>query len=195
MRIDVAEWNALDLEAHDLLKDVPLQDVSAIDLPGGGTGRSLEDLRQLLDFEGAGSGGAVVRSLFALRGALGRLFGWDREPPAEAERADSDASRIGDALRQRSLRPPGTRDGPFELLYQLETEMLSEARNATVHAFSCMVLREVEGGHRFYWGVYVAPVSRFTPLYMAAIEPFRRFIVYPSLLRRLRGRWVERFAS
>jgi hypothetical protein len=30
---------------------------------------------------------------------------------------------------------------------------------------------------------------------MAVIEPFRRFLVYPSLLRRLRREWVRRYAA
>lgn len=190
MRIDVAEWNALDLEVHELLRDVPLHDVSVVDLPGGGEGRSLEDLRALLEFGAASSGSAPVRALFALRSALGRLFGWDRERRPQEKNSYRD--RLSDELRARSIRPPGTTDGPFELLYQLEREMLSEARNATVHAFSCMVLREVKGGYRFYWGIYVEPVSRFTPVYMALIDPFRRFIVYPSILKRLRNAWIER---
>jgi hypothetical protein len=190
VRVDAAEWNALDLEAHELLRDVPLRDVSAVDLPGGGEGRNLEDLRALFGSGERGSGSAAVRGLFALRGALGGLFGWDRKQQDEGPASFRD--RVSDELRERSIRPAGTRDGPFELLYQLEREMLSEGRNATVHAFSCMVLREAPGGYRFYWGIYVAPVSRFTPLYMAMIEPFRRFIVYPSMLRRLRKSWAER---
>jgi len=28
--------------------------------------------------------------------------------------------------------------------------------------------------------VYVKPVTRLTPLYVALIDPFRRFIVYPA---------------
>ena len=34
-----AEYLRLDLRAHDLLRDVPLYDVSIVDLPGGGAGR------------------------------------------------------------------------------------------------------------------------------------------------------------
>jgi hypothetical protein len=33
------------------------------------------------------------------------------------------------------------------------------------------------------FGIYVLSVSRFTPVYMSPIDPFRRLIVYPSLLR------------
>ena len=38
-------------------------------------------------------------------------------------------------------------------------------------------------GYRFYFGVYVRNVGRFTPIYIARIDPFRKLPVYPSLLR------------
>jgi len=38
-------------------------------------------------------------------------------------------------------------------------------------------------------------VSRFTPFYMALIDPFRKLIVYPSLLRSVRARWNQAFGS
>jgi hypothetical protein len=37
----------------------------------------------------------------------------------------------------------------------------------------------------------VRNVGRFTPLYMALIDPFRKLIVYPSLLRTIRAQWKE----
>ena len=72
---------------------------------------------------------------------------------------------------------------------------MSEIRNATVHAFSCMALVPLASGYRLYWAIYVKPVSRLTPLYMVLIEPFRRFIVYPAILRRLRTRWTAAYGS
>src|SRR6185369_12864794 len=39
VRVHPAEYLHLDLRAHELLRDVPLHDVSVVDLPGGGTGR------------------------------------------------------------------------------------------------------------------------------------------------------------
>jgi hypothetical protein len=78
-------------------------------------------------------------------------------------------------------------------LYVLDRESLMEIRNATVHAFLSSVLVETPSGYRLYWAVYVKPVSRLTPLYMALIEPFRRFIVYPAIFRRIRRGWEERY--
>jgi hypothetical protein len=39
----------------------------------------------------------------------------------------------------------------------------------------------------------VREVSRFTPLYMAAIDPFRKVIVYPALLRSVAAQWNATF--
>ena len=94
--------------------------------------------------------------------------------------------------RQRSLAPIGSVSGPVRLLYEFPYEMVGEARNATVHAFSCMALRRRADGYRLYWAIYVENVSRLTPLYMAAIEPFRRFVVYPAMLKSLRAGWRSR---
>ncbi len=44
-------------------------------------------------------------------------------------------------------------------------------------------------------GVYVRSVSRFTLLYMTLIDPFRKLIVYPSLLRSARARWEHVFGT
>jgi hypothetical protein len=37
----------------------------------------------------------------------------------------------------------------------------------------------------------VRNVGRFTPLYMALIDPFRKLIVYPLLLRSIRAKWNQ----
>ena len=47
MRASAAEYRSLHLRAHELLRDVPLYDVSSVDLPGGGNGRTIADIRTL----------------------------------------------------------------------------------------------------------------------------------------------------
>jgi hypothetical protein len=39
------------------------------------------------------------------------------------------------------------------------------------------------------FAVYVRNVGRLKPLYIALIDPFRKLIVYPSLLRSMRATW------
>jgi hypothetical protein len=41
----------------------------------------------------------------------------------------------------------------------------------------------------------VRNVSRFTPIYMTMIGPFRKFVVYPSLLRTVRAKWSKTFGT
>jgi hypothetical protein len=193
LRVLPEEFRELPLEAHALLADVPLRDVTAIDLPGGGPGRTVSDLRALVSTEGILSASAAVRALFGIRRGLGRLFGWDtaKHDPLET----SYLGRVPERLRARSRHPPGSADGPFRLLYLLEHESLAEAHNATVHAFICTALVPRRGGYRLYWGIYVKPTSRLTPVYMAMIEPFRRFVVYPAIFRRTREAWSAHYGA
>jgi hypothetical protein len=67
--------------------------------------------------------------------------------------------------------------------------------NRTAHAAALSALVETATTYRFYFGVYVRSVSRFTPFYMALIDPFRKLIVYPSLLRSVRVRWNQAFGT
>ena len=135
----------------------------------------------------------AARVLFSLRLWLGRLFRWDRSIHDRAE--TSYLSRLHPALRARSQVQPGTMQSGFRTLYLLEQESLAEIRNATVHAFLCAALRPQPGGYRLYWAIYVRPTVWWTGLYMATIEPFRRFVVYPAMFRRMRRAWVGRYGS
>jgi Protein of unknown function (DUF2867) len=191
MRVDPADFRRLDLRCHTLLRDVPLHDVWAIPLENGGPGRRIQDLRALLRDDRRPPTNAAVRALFALRWWLGRNLGWDdeRHDPAGA----SYLHRLTEADRFQSQVPPGTRDGPFRVLYVLDDESLSEIRNATVHGFMALALTQRDRGYIVYMGVYVEAVSRFTKLYMSLIDPFRRFVVYPALGRLVQQAWRQAY--
>jgi Protein of unknown function (DUF2867) len=192
MRVEVADFQKLNLRCHALLSDVPLHDVWAIPLNGGGPGRSIQDARAILFGDRRPPANLAVRGLFALRFALGRAFGWDDE---RHDRLDvSYVLRLAEADRSQSQVPPGTREGRFRVLYVLVNEALSELRNATVHAFLALALTPRPGGYTLYLAVYVKPVSRFTTLYMALIDPFRRLVVYPALGRHAQQRWSRAYA-
>ena len=184
-----AEYLAMKLRVHELLQDVPLYDVWAVDLPGGGAGRSVADIRAL---DSATAPSRVVNALYGLRHCLGRAFGWDR---VQMTLADSLVSHLSNRDRRDSEIPPGTLDGSFRVLYQFHNEALSETRNATVHGFVCVALAVTTTGYRLYWAVYVLPVSWLTRPYLIAIEPFRRFILYPAMLRRIRRAWLFVYGS
>jgi Protein of unknown function (DUF2867) len=190
MRIDPEEFRARSLRVHALLHDVPLEDVWAIRLRGGGAGRTIQDVRTVL-VAAVEAAPPVVQGLFRLRGRIGALLGWDRERGAWT--AESYAQRLSPADRARSMAAPGTPDGRLCLLYRFEDEQLSERRNATVHAFSSLSIRPTPDGYLAYWAIYVQPVHRLTRLYMSAITPFRRLVVYPAIIRRAQSLWDERY--
>jgi hypothetical protein len=75
MRIAASEFQNLDLWAHSFLRDVPLHDVFAVDLPGGGEGRTMSDIRALLPAGSAIKANLLVAALFKLRFFVGGLFG------------------------------------------------------------------------------------------------------------------------
>ena len=189
-QVSVREFELLPLRVHRFLDGVPLHDVWAADLPRWRAGLTLDEFLRT-----AGSRlftpSPVVRLMLNIRFFVGRIFGWDHEPAATAW--ETFATRLTDADRSSSLAPAGTPDGPFRVVYRFENEQLVELINRTAHAAAVSALVETAGAYRFYFGVYVRSLSRFTPFYMALIDPFRKFVVYPSLLRSVRASWNRTF--
>jgi hypothetical protein len=193
MRVNPAAFRRLNLRCHTLLGDVPLHDVWAIPLDGGGPGRTIRDARAILFGDQRPATNLAVRGLFKLRFALGRVFGWDHErhdPPAA-----SYIHRLTEADRSQSEVSPGSREGPFRVLYVLGDEALSELRNATVHAFLALALTPRPEGYTLYLAIYVKRLGLFTALYMALIDPFRRLIVYPALGRQAQRGWLRAYPT
>jgi len=185
-QISTQEFERLPLRVHDLLAGVPLHDVWAIDLLGTRSGITLNEFLRTAS-SCLLTPSPVVRALLNVRLLVGRLLSWDRQPAATAW--ESFTTRMTTADRSRSLVPPGTREGLFRVVYRFENEQLLELINRTAHAAALSALIETTSGYRFYFGVYVRSVSRFTPIYMALIDPFRKLVVYPSLLRTIRAKW------
>jgi Protein of unknown function (DUF2867) len=191
-QISIQEFERVPLRVHTFLAGVPLHDVWFVDLPRWRAGVTLDDFLR--------TGGNclvtpsfLVRMLLDIRFFVGRLFGWDREPAATAWKTFT--TRLTDADRSRSLAAAGTQDGFFRVVYRFENEQLVELINRTVHAAALSTLVETATVYRFYLAVYVRSVSRFTLFYMALIDPFRKMIVYPSLLRSVRARWNQAFGA
>jgi hypothetical protein len=191
-QVSAQEFERLPLRVHDFLAGVPLHDVWVVDLPRTRPGITLEQFARGTDgrlFRPS----SIVRALLALRFAIGRPLGWDREPGPDAR--ETFATRLTNADIAKSLAPAGTPQGLFRVVYRFENEHLLEVVNRTVHAAALSALVETAYGYRLYFGVYVRSVGRLTPLYMAMIDPFRRLIVYPSLLRSLRDTWNRTFVA
>ncbi|MFP4321245.1 MAG: DUF2867 domain-containing protein [Anaerolineales bacterium] len=184
------------LAVHDLLSDVPLLDVWEIILEGGGGGRTMADVRAMLIAADPAELNPLARFLFALRARMGQWFGWDAPPDApQIVPPGSYLHRLPDALRAASETEPGEVLGPVRVLYQLPEEWLAETINATTHAFLHFSLHPAPEGHyRAYLAVYAQHGAWWSRYYMALIEPFRLWVVYPSVIRFLAARWRATYA-
>lgn len=195
MRLSHAEFKRRPLRVHAVLADVQLYDVWRIELEGGGAGRHLADILALIDKGDAQQIPPAVRGLFWLRRWLGRLFGWERGEAQAHAPAQSYLHRLPDDLRAASLDEAGSLRGPTRILYRLEDEVLAEVINATVQAFICFSIAPRESGYVADLAVYVINSKWWTRYYLAAIEPFRRWVVYPGLVRALQAAWREAYAG
>jgi hypothetical protein len=193
-QISAAEFYAVPLRVHTFLVGVPLHDVWAVDLPRP---RELVTLAEFHAAEsqhrGIGRFPAPARLLFRLRFFLGRIFRLEAEPKGTG--ATSFAARLTPEDRARSLVEAGTPNGLLRVVYRFENELLLELHNRTAHAAAVSALAGTAEGYRFYLAVYVARASWITPLYMALIDPFRRWIVYPAMLNNIRAAWLEFISS
>jgi hypothetical protein len=208
-QISTQEFEQLPLRVHAFLAGVPLHDVWAVDLPRTRSGITLDEFLRTASSRShvscdccendRGSKGSlltrspVVRALLNIRFFVGRLLGWDCEPASTAW--ETFTTRLTTADRSKSLAPAGTPEGLFRVVYRFENEQLLELINRTAHAAALSALLETADAYRFYFGVYVRSVSRFTPVYMALIDPFRKLVVYPSLLRAIRAKWNTTFGT
>lgn len=189
-QISAAEYGAQPLRVHSLLADVPLHDVWAVDLARVREGVTLDAFYRLLSQHRLiGRLPPPARALFRLRFFLGRIFRLEDQPKGAG--AASFAKGLTAEDRARSSLAPGTPDGLFRVVYRFENELLLEMHNRTVHGALLMALAETEASYRFYLAVYVCKAGWITPVYMGLIDPFRRWIVYPSMLKHIRAIWAE----
>jgi hypothetical protein len=178
-----AKYVALDLRAHTLLADIPLHDVWVAHLPGGGAGRTLLDLDEVM------AGGVTGDETVALGAAItaymlaARVLGLAREECADT--LSSVRQRLTQTDRARSVYRPGERG----FVYHFERESLLEIQTCTARALYAFALEPEESGYALYWGVYADRVSWVTPYYMMLIDPVRRLVVYPSIIQRIEQRW------
>jgi hypothetical protein len=189
-QMSAEEFERVPLRVHEFLAGVPLHDVWAVDLPRLRPGITLDEFLRAagaLPFKPS----PVVRALLGIRFAIGRLLGWDRERDAIV--GQSFAVRLTPDDLSKSLAPAGRREGLFRVVYRFENEQLLEVINRTVHGAALSALVDTGTAYRFYFAVYVRSVGRLTSVYMALIDPFRKWIVYPSLLGSLRAAWDRVF--
>src|SRR6266849_6715148 len=188
-QISPTEFYALLLRVHTLLADVPLHDVWAVDLPTHRDGVTLSKFLRRASQRGVNRLPPVARALIRLRLFLGRIFRLEAEPK-DALTA-SFGSRLTPEDRARSFVVSGTPEGLFRVVYRFENEQLLEVQNRTVHGAALSALAERADSYRFYFAVYVRQRTWITPFYMGLIDPFRKWIIYPAMLKKIRATWDQ----
>ncbi len=188
-QISPTEFYVLPLRVHRFLAGVPLHDVWAVDLPKHCDGVTLSEFLRRASQCGCNRLPPVSHALIRFRLFLGRIFRLDAEP--KDAMAASFGSRLTPEDRAHSSVVPGTPEGLFRVVYRFENEQLLEIQNRTVHAAALSALAERADGYRFYFAVYVRQTTWITPLYMGLIDPFRKWIIYPAMLKTIRATWDQ----
>lgn len=192
-RLDPAKFQSRNLRVHSFLADVPLHDVWVFQLRGGADGLALREARDILAAQSQLDANTAVAFLVALRMLLGDLFGWDDEK--YFDRSASYTSRLTEADLSRTLEAPGAGEGLFKTVYSFENEALAEMMNRTAHAFICVAIEPARNGYTMYWAIYVRETGAFTSIYMSSIDFFRRYIVYPAIVRDVERAWAARWSE
>ncbi|MEV8003317.1 DUF2867 domain-containing protein, partial [Streptomyces parvus] len=177
---------------HELTGDFRVEDVWAVRTPGAGP----DDFPTLLAAMRASAGPAKhplpSRFLFAVRRRISALLGWDKPLTGAGDPVPSLRGRLPRDLREA----PGRSEAglaPLASLYELDDECALERATTTVHAVIHLGWApDGIGGHELRMAVLVKPNGLRGRLYMAAIAPFRRLVVFPALVRQRERAWRDR---
>jgi hypothetical protein len=191
MRLPDSAHTSQPWRIHELTRDFRLEDVWAVEAAGGPQGfpRAVE---LIASGDPAQNPSCAVRALFALRWALGGLLGLDNPDTGLGARVPSLRDRMPADLRE-APRGPEFEALPFTSLYLLDDEWAAEVANRTMHGVMHIgLVPDGSGGYRGQMAVLVKPNGLLGQAYMAAIRPFRHWIVYPPMLRDFERNWRER---
>ncbi len=170
---------------QDKLKPARFMDSHYLEL---NTGPMPIDLRYLEEFMLSTQSSGLpfpVKALFSLRHVLGRLFGWDDAQDDSRPESSSYYWRMTELERHQCFIEPGQRSGPARRLWNDETSAVFEVNNATCQAFAVVALQ----GKLASLSVFVIETKWWSKYYLALIEPFRKYLVYPLSARWLNSKW------
>jgi len=191
MKLPNAAHTSRPWRIHELTGDFRLEDVWALPTPGGP-----DDFPKLV--EGIASGdpaqspSCAARTLWSVRWKLGELLGWDEPGTGLDSRVPTLRDRLPMDLRDAPSGPEFD-SLPFTSLYLLDDEWAAEVANETMHGVMHISwVPDGAGGHRGQMAVLVKPNGLFGGAYMAAIRPFRHWIVYPPMIRQIGREWRAR---
>ena len=188
MRLPTTAHTSQPWRIHELTRDFRVEDVWALPTPGGP-----DDFPLLVAGFAAGDASETsslpARVLWALRWRAGELLGWDDARGGIGTRVATLRERMPADLRDA---PTGPALGklPFTPLYMLGDEWAAEIANRTMHGVLHLGwVPDGAGGYRGQMAVLVKPNGLLGTVYLAAIRPFRRLIVYPQAVREAGRAW------
>ncbi len=200
MRIPNSAHESRPWRIREIVPDFELEDVWALPAYGGaGDFRALVD--GMVSSDPAGTTSIPSRVLWGIRELLGRWFGLgtisdsdggEKLPIPGTTGETSLAGRLPDDLRGTAA---DVHFGslPFEPLFLTRDEFAAEVSNRTVHGVLHLAWVDLGAGrYQGQMAVYVKPRGRLGQGYMALIKPFRLWIVYPALMRRIEREWAGR---
>ncbi|MBB6350086.1 hypothetical protein FHU36_006658 [Nonomuraea muscovyensis] len=192
MRLPRTAYTSRPWRIHEIAGDFRVEDVWAFSMPGAGP----DDFPAMLAAIQAPGDPArealPLRFLFAVRWKLGALFGWDEPKAGIGARVQSLRDRLPSDLREAAQ---GSHAGfaPFTAVYEWDDECALELASKTVHSVMHLSWAPApSGGYELRMAVLANPNGLPGRLYMAAIRPFRRLIVFPAFTRQLESAWRER---
>jgi hypothetical protein len=201
MRISNAVHVARPWRIREIAPDFKVEDVWALPVHGGA-----EDFQTLLELmislDPANSQSLPARIVWRARDRLGAWFDLGRAGPIDHGRADAGSKLPIPGTTETSLidRLPAdlfnTAAGlnfdaaPFAALYRTDDEYAAELSNRTIHAVLQLTWVDQGGGrYRGQMAVYVKPRGSLGKGYVVLVKPFRRWILYPALMRQIERAW------
>ncbi|MFZ1926850.1 MAG: DUF2867 domain-containing protein [Solirubrobacteraceae bacterium] len=188
-RLSSSAHTAQPWRIHEIVPDFRLEDVWALPTPGAADEFPIL-VEGFASADPAKTLPSAARALWSLRWKLGDLFGLDNRGSGLGSRVTTLRERLPDDLR--ATTGPAFESLPFTSLYLTANEFAAEIANQTMHGVLHLGWVAEGSCYRGQMAVYVRPNGLLGNAYMAAIKPFRYWVVYPQMLRAMERRWQER---
>jgi hypothetical protein len=187
MRLPTSAHASRPWRIHELTHDFRLEDVWTLPTPGG-PGDLPRLVAQMASRDPSRGSSGAARMLWAIRGKIGALLGWDGPDAGLDSRVPSLRDRLPADLREKP--GPDFDALPFTSLYLIDDEWAAEIANRTMHGVMHIGwVPDGTGGYHGQMAVLVKPNGLLGTGYMAAIRPFRHLIVYPAMMRKISRDW------
>ncbi|HEY9207287.1 MAG TPA: DUF2867 domain-containing protein [Candidatus Methanoperedens sp.] len=141
----------------------------------------------------------LVSILFTLRFWMDKIFPldrnintlpipgcWETTVKIRLSSQDLEKSKAGKAIKVNNT------DLEFRPVYLFEDESLHELSNDTVHGLIHIGwIKKNDNYYKATLAIYVIPRGIYGKVYLKLIEPFRRYIVYPGMMKAIKEQWQE----